>query len=122
LIFAAGDSGSWDDEGYISLAFANLDKQQNMYYVGFGDWKQETGYQITQHQFLGHATWDGSEWVRDPEPLPLNNTDKGEVSAVAAVTVASRVHLWITDTYDLDDGSKGGAVGYFLYDPDRKNQ
>lgn len=119
LIFGAGDNGSWDDKGFISLAFAELDGVRHMFYVGFGDWKQQGTYQVTQHQFLGHALFQGGQWVRDQEPIPLNMTEAGEISAVAAVTVASRIHIWITDSYPQEDGSSIGAVGYFLYDPNR---
>jgi hypothetical protein len=45
----------------------------------------------------------------------LNTTPEGAVGAIAAVTVGSRIHLWITDDYD---GAQG--VGYFLYDPHHK--
>jgi hypothetical protein len=56
---------------------------------------------------------DGA-WVPEDDPIPVNMTEEGEVSAVAANTVGTRIHLWITDNYD---GVQ--AVGYFLYDPDQ---
>lgn len=113
--FAAGSAGAWDDEGLISLNTARLGGQEHLFYVGFGDWDDRGSYRVAQHAFLGEAERDADgRWNRNPEPVPLNMTDYGEVSAVAAVTVGERVALWVTDRYD--DAS---AVGYFLYDPRR---
>ncbi|HNC96644.1 MAG TPA: hypothetical protein PLA94_10850 [Myxococcota bacterium] len=122
VIFEAGKAGKWDDQGQLSLAIANLKKERHMFYVGFGDWEDHPGYRTTKNQFLGHATWDGSAWQRDADPLPLHNTEGGDVNAVAAVTVGKRIHLWVTDAYTLDDGTETQAVGYFLYDPDREEE
>ena len=36
----------------------------------------------------------------------------GDIGTVAARTVGSRIHLWVTDEWD---GAPG--VGYFIYDP-----
>lgn len=114
-VLEAGRTGAWDDQGTLGLAIASLDQQKYMFYVGFGDWIDHAGYRSTTNSFLGWATWDGSQWIRAKDPLPLNTTPEGAVGAIAAVTVGSRIHLWITDDYD---GAQG--VGYFLYDPHHK--
>ena len=119
LFFGAGPQNAWDDQGSLSLAIAELNNTQYMFYVGFGDWELHTGegYKSTKNQYLGFATSsDGTNWTRDPDPVPVNRTPEGNVSAVAAYTVGSRIHLWITDDYDGI-----AAVGYYLYDPNRES-
>lgn len=112
--FPAGDDGEWDDEGLISLNEAALGDEHNLFYVGFGDWTINGSVQTATHSYLGWAqSDDGDDWKKKPDPLPLNTTDEGEVGAVAAVTVGSRIHLWVTDDYDGQQG-----VGLFLYDPE----
>lgn len=113
MVFPAGERGTWDDEGYISLAIAEQGGDRHMFYVGFSDWEDHTTYRSAMYPFLGMATMEDGEWVRQPDPVPVNMTPGGDVSAVAARTVGSRIHLWITDDYD-----GVSAVGYFLYDPE----
>lgn len=113
----AGESGDWDDQGMISLAIASLSESRYMFYVGFGDWEDHPGYRTSSKQYLGWATRSNDGWVKARDPLPLNRTQKGDVGAVAAVTIGPRIHLWITDDYD---GVQ--AVGYFLYDPTRDDE
>lgn len=60
---------------------------------------------------------DQGEWVKEDGPLPLNLTEDGDVSGVEALRVGNRIHLWITDLYEVD-GEEKQAIGYFLYDPD----
>ena len=114
VAFAAGDDGDWDDEGLISLNEAELAGDYHLFYVGFGDWTNNGSVRTATNSFLGWArSEDGDDWDREPEPVPLNQTEEGEISAVGAVTVGSRIHLWVTDNYD---GTTG--VGLFLYDPE----
>jgi hypothetical protein len=113
IVFAAGANGEWDDEGFTSLAVAELNGERRVFYVGFDDWEDHGTYRSAMHPFLGMATIQDGVWVRDGGIVPINNTPEGSVSSVAARTVGSRIHLWITDDYD---GAQ--AVGYFLYDPE----
>lgn len=117
VVFAAGDAGEWDDEGFISLAIADLKGERRMFYVGFSEWLDhptEENVIVANHAYLGTAVReDGGEWERDGGIVPIHMTEDGEISAVAARTVGSRIHLWVTDNYE--DVS---AVGYFLYDPE----
>ncbi len=113
LVFPAGERGAWDDEGYISLAIAELADTRYMFYVGFDDWEDHGTYRSAMHPFMGMATMEDGEWERDDDIVPVNNTSDGDVTAVAARTVGSRIHLWITDDYD-----GVSAVGYFLFDPE----
>lgn len=117
VVLAAGDPGDWDDEGVISLAVAELDGVRHMFYVGFGSWTDHGTYRSTAEQFLGHAvSTEPGQWDRERDPVPVHTNDDGVVNSVAAVTVGSRIHLWVTDEYD-----GVSAVGYFLYDPDRED-
>jgi hypothetical protein len=115
VVLPAGELGSWDAQGAVSLAIAELDGIRYMFYVGFGDWEAYDGYRITKNQFLGWATWDGASWQKMGDPIPLHTNEEGFVNSVAAVTVGSRIHLWVTDDY-----SGIQAVGYFLFDPNRE--
>ena len=116
-VLPAGESGEWDDQGTISLAIASLSDSRYMFYVGFGDWEEHPGYRNSSAMYLGWATSFDGQWIKARDPLPLNRTEAGEISAVAAVAIGDRIHLWITDDYD---GVQ--AVGYFLYDPTRDDE
>jgi hypothetical protein len=117
-IFTAGEDDAWDDTGFTALNIATLGDADYLFYVGFGEWTRdrENNVIIATNAYLGWAQSDdgGDSWERDPDPIPINQTEDGEVSAVAAVTVESRIHLWVTDNWDGEQ-----AVGYFLYDPGR---
>lgn len=113
-VLPAGDRDEWDDAGFSSLAIAELDGERLMFYSGFGNWTRQGNFQTATNLFLGVAEYDGDEWEKWGDAIPVNNTDEGRVSQVSARTVGSRIHLWITDDYD---GVQ--AVGYFLYDPVR---
>lgn len=109
---AAGSPGSWDDQGFGSIAIASLKGTDYLFYQGFGGWNQENGgYISSRDHFFGMAIDTGDGWQKQGQ-IPLNTTARGDVGSVAAHTVGDRIHLWITDSYD---GSEG--VGYFLYDP-----
>ncbi len=111
--FPAGSANAWDSKGQLSLAVASLDGQDYLFYVGFGAWVANGQYQESSKAFLGMATKDSSgNWKRQTATIPVNNTAAGEVTAVAARTVGSRVNLWVTDNW-----SGQNAVGYFIYDP-----
>ncbi len=113
LVFAVGERGEWDDEGFSSLAIADLKGTRYVFYVGFDDWEDHDTYRSALHPFLGMAIARDGEWVREGGIIPVHNTEEGAISAVAARTVGSRIHLWITDDYD-----GVSAVGYFLFDPE----
>lgn len=109
----AGERDDWDDMGFISMNEASLGKKDYMFYVGFGEWIDHDYYISASNAFLGWAEKSEGNWVRK-DIIPINQTEVGEVSAVAAVTVGSRIHLWVTDNWDGHSG-----VGYFLFDPDK---
>ena len=102
----------------ISLSIANLGGTRYMFYVGFEKWTKQGAYQLATNSKIGLATYDENrgEWKKDTEPLPLNLTESGDVSGVEALRVGNRIHLWITDQYEVD-GAPTQAIGYFLYDP-----
>lgn len=115
VVLAAGEPGAWDDQGFVSIAQAELHGTKYMFYAGFGDWEAGSdGYSSSSRHFLGMATKRDGRWEKEPDPVPLHRTERGDVVAVAAVTVGERVHLWVTDDYD-----GVSAVGYFLFDPAR---
>ena len=126
-VYSAGPNGSFDDEGFVSVAIAELDGVQYMFYAGFSDWEEFGTYRTTQNHSLGWATsLDGKNWSRglvseartvagdntSAGPLRLRDSETGSVSAVAAHRVDDRIHLWVTDEWD---GVQ--AVGYYLFDP-----
>lgn len=113
-VLPAGERGDFDEKGFVSVATATLDDTEYLFYAGFGAWEQSGVYQTSSEHFFGMATKRGDEWVKEPGPIPLHQTDSGDVIAVAAREVGSRIHLWITDRYD-----GAFAVGYFLFDPAR---
>ena len=114
-VLRAGANGEFDDEGFVSLATAELDGTYYMFYAGFGNWQVQSNYKSSRNHFLGMATSeDGTNWTKTGEKIPVHMTNEGMVTAVAAHTVGDRIHLWITDEYD---GASG--VGYFLFDPNR---
>lgn len=113
-VLPAGERGDFDEKGFVSVATAELDGVEYLYYAGFGAWERNGAYQTSSAHFFGMATRQGGEWVKEPGPIPVHHTEAGEVIAVAARMVGSRVHLWITDRY-----GDAFAVGYFLFDPRR---
>ena len=110
--------GAWDDTGFISIAIEELDGVTYMFYVGFGGWEPHDGYLTAVGNYLGYARLVGGTWERLGR-VPLHMTDAGEVSAVAARRVGSRIHLWVTDSYPAaeGEGDRRVGVGYFLFDP-----
>lgn len=98
-----------------------------MFYVGFGEWEEHPGetYITSKHQYLGWArSTDGLHWEKEPEPIPIHKdalSGTGEVGSVAAVAVGSRIHLWVTDTYTLEGQGEVDGIGYFLFDPARRD-
>lgn len=111
-VLPAGDPGDFDEMGFISLATAELDGEELLFYAGFGDWVQNGRYQSSNEHFFGMARKEDGRWRKEPGPIPLNMTEEGDVVGVGARKVGTRIHLWITDRYDDVSG-----VGYFLYDP-----
>jgi hypothetical protein len=112
IVFRAGPRGEWDDQGIGSMAIAELDGTRYLFYVGYGGGEEHSTYISAVNSYFGWAEWDGTAWVRNGM-IPLHNTEDGQVRAVGARTVGTRVHLWISDDYD-----GAGAIGYFLFDPE----
>ena len=52
---------------------------------------------------------------RSNNPLPINLTTPGMISDVGAQVIGSRIHLWVTDTYDGVN-----SVGYFILSPTKR--
>ena len=119
VVLPVGERDSWDGTGMISMSIASLGGTRYMYYVGFESWTRQGNYVLATNSKLGLAMYDEDqgEWVKEEGPLPLNLTDDGDVSGVEALRVGNRIHLWITDLYEVD-GEEKQAIGYFLYDPD----
>jgi hypothetical protein len=128
-VYAAGPNGSFDDEGFVSVAVAELNEVHYMFYAGFSGWIEQGNYRSTDNHNLGWATsTDGKNWTRglissaqtvagqNPSagPIQLRDLNTGLVTAVAAHRVDDRIHLWVTDDWD---GVQ--AVGYYLFDPVR---
>jgi len=113
VILAAGQSGEWDDEGFTSIAIAELEGTYYLFYTGFGKWENLGAYVETRKSYLGMATSnDGKSWTKTGGIIPINNTTAGHVGSIAAASIGGRIHLWVNDRY-----GDTNAVGYFLYDP-----
>jgi hypothetical protein len=117
-VLGPGRAGKFDDQGFTGAAVAELDGVQYLFYVGFGRWEDdpESGVRYARDSFVGLATSrDGGEtWEReDTDPLPIHVAKNGQVDAIAAQTVGSRILLWVTDVYP----DVGPGVGYFVYTP-----
>jgi hypothetical protein len=118
-VLAPGRSGRFDDQGFLDAAVAELDGVTYLFYVGFGRWEDDpqNGVRYERESFVGVATSTdgGRTWEReDTEPLPIHVAPRGEVSAITAQVVGSRILLWVTDEYpELDTV----GVGYFVYTP-----
>ena len=89
-----------------------------MFYLGFAQWTEDPVYDgvISGSQMsmnLATSTDDGVTWVKDPNnSFPVNRATPGEMMAVGAQVIGSRIHIWLTDNY-----SGQSAVGYFYYEP-----
>ncbi|GDX79142.1 hypothetical protein LBMAG42_09530 [Deltaproteobacteria bacterium] len=118
-VLDVGERGAWDAQGMTAMSIAQLAGQKYMFYVGFGSWTQAGNYILATNPLLGMATYDAHSdtWERsDDDPVPVNNTATGDVGGVEALTVGTRIHLWITDQYGEGDDAVTG-IGYFLFDP-----
>ena len=108
------------------MAIAELNGARYLFYVAFGRWVcQPSGrssdrydscdfsdsYVSGDQSYFGYAVEEDGRWVRRGR-VPVHMDEAGGVGAVAAQTVGSRIHLWITDTY-----GDTNAIGYFLFDP-----
>ena len=113
-----GDSGSYDAGGIASAAVVEFEDTLYMFYLGFAVWTEDPVYEgvISGSQMslnLATSTDDGVTWAKDPSnSFPVNRTEPGEMMAVGAQVVGSRIHFWLTDNYDGQS-----AVGYFYYEP-----
>jgi hypothetical protein len=119
VVLPAGDKGEWDATGVINMSIAQLGGTRFLFYVGFEKWTRQGNYVLATNSKLGVATYDDDRgrWVKEPNPLPLNLTEEGNVTGVEALRVGKRIHLWITDQYEVN-GEAQHAIGYFLYDPE----
>jgi len=119
-VLRAGDDGAFDDQGFIDAAVVELDEERWLFYVGFAERIDQGDTWWANDTRVGVARWEDGGWVRlQDEAFPLHNTDVGEVSAIAARPVGSRIHVWLTDRYpELDDDREVNAVGYFVFDPE----
>lgn len=115
-VFKHARDGAWDDQGFIDAATVELDGVEYLFYVGFGELVEEGNTFYSDQAFVGLATRrDGEDWERaGSDPLPMNLTQHGNVTAIAAQAIGSRVHLWVTDWYEELGRA---AVGYYLYEP-----
>jgi len=126
--YAVGHEGEFDDEGFSSVAIAELDGVHYMFYIGFSDWVSNNGVRYSHNHQLGWATSDdGTHWSRGVLPhAQVNGADSGAgpihlrehptglTTQVAAYAVGQRIHLWVTDEWE---GAQG--IGYYLFDPER---
>jgi len=111
-----GNQDDYDFMGAVSADIVELGGIQYLFYVGFAEWEDHIGYRTSSRHSLSLATSDnGLSWKKHgSNPMPVNRTTAGEISAVAAQVVGKRIHLWVTDYYPKLDR---WAVGYYLYEP-----
>jgi len=106
-------TAEYDSKGFAGASVVEIDEVLYMFYIGFNEWTENTGYRSATNMSVNLATStdDGATWVRDENnPLPVSTTNV--VSDVAAQVIGDRIHLWVTDKYDLNQ-----AIGYFLFEP-----
>ena len=108
--------GPYDTEGIAGAAVVELDGTQYMFYIGFEEWVVSTGYRSSKgHNLLVATSTNGGEtWQKQPDPLPISLSPEGLISGIGAQVIGDRIHLWVTDFYEAEDGQ---AIGYFLYEP-----
>ena len=115
----SGQMGGYDGGGIASAAVVEYKETLYMFYVGFETWVEDpvnVGVISGVHTSFNIATSTdgGITWTKDPgNPYPINLTEPGEISAIGAQVIGSRIHFWLTDNY-----SSNNAVGYFYYEPD----
>ena len=113
------DLGSYDGGGVSSAAVVELNDVHYLFYVGFEEWVENPQYEgVIQARKLtlnlATSTDGGITWTKDPNnPLPVHLTNPGQISAIGAQVIGSRIHLWVTDYYE-----DRYAVGYFYFEPD----
>lgn len=107
----------YDDSGVAGASMVEYKGTKYLFYVGFEDWEDHGTYVSTLHHHLNLATSrDGVTWAKSPgNPIPISNTTEGDINAVGAQVIGSRIHLWVTDYYESEQSA---AVGYFLFEPD----
>jgi hypothetical protein len=115
----AGTDGGPDAGGAVSAAVVEYGDVQYMFYIGFEEWEEDSVYEgviSAVRTTLNLATSEdgGVSWTKDlNNPIPIHLTDPGQLSAIGAQVIGSRIHLWVTDSY-----SGQNAVGYFYYEPE----
>lgn len=130
VVLEAGESGEWDDSGFIDMAIAEIEgsdgvSQRYMFYIGFDGWVESgvSGFVSATNPHMGMAREIGNYgseiWAKEDGymPVDVDPNSTGTAYAVAASTVGSRIHLWVTDVYEGDET----GVGYFLFDPNRSD-
>ena len=114
-VMRAGDP--YDLYGITSASVVEFEDTLYMFYIGFKEWTvaAQAGFISAGKTTINLATSTdgGITWTKDPNnPIPINLTEPGEVSGVGAQVIGSRIHLWVTDSYDDTN-----AVGYFYFEP-----
>ena len=131
-----GGPEEYDAGGISSAAVVELEGVFYMFYVGFEEWRDNPEYEgvISASKLtlnLATSTDGGETWIKDADnPLPVNLTSPGEVSAVGAQVIGDRIHFWVTDQYTIEeeDGDAPStpedlanqvrsAIGYFYFEP-----
>ena len=110
--------GTHEAGGVASAAVVEFEETLYMFYISFAVWEEDpinagliSGQQTSLN--IATSTDGGTTWIRDPgNPYPVQQTTPGEITGIGAQVIGSRIHLWITDTYD-----QNRAVGYFYYEP-----
>ncbi len=110
------DEAEYDSKGFASASVIEYEGTLYMFYIGFTEWIENTGYRSASNMSLNLATStdNGTTWIRDPENPIAITTDT--VNNVSAQLVGNRIHLWISDDYNGEQ-----AIGYFFFNPDIEN-
>lgn len=117
-VLSFGDGDAWDRFGVASADIVELDGRLYMFYVGIGDWVYQGDYRSVDKCYVGLAISDddGESWERWSDGyLPLHRTAGGDVFAIGAQAIGSRIHLWVTDWYTENAST---AIGYYLFVPE----
>lgn len=108
----------YDQSGFTSASVVQFEGTYYMFYSGFETWTDDPGgqWRYATNASLSLATSeDGVTWTKHPDnPIPVEASITGEIGDVSAQVVGERIHLWISDYYEEEDGT---AVGYFYYEP-----
>lgn len=109
--------GAYDTAGIAAASVVEYEGTLYMFYIGFEDWIQGSGYVSSKYHnlLMATSTNGGQSWTKAPDPFPISLTEEGVISGIGAQVIGHRIHLWVTDYYESEGGQ---AIGYFLYEPD----